>query len=112
NIRQSNTQAVEIESDNAVQTQNPTSFYETTTPLLELALAFLALAMELSAGLALHDARQLEDATGESLDKLSMQRRAAQERMAANLRDSLALSNEGAIFVARFGGNFYRTMLT
>lgn len=71
-----------------------------------------ALGMELSEGLALHEARQLGDVTGENLEKLSKRRREAQERMVANLRDSVALSNEGAIFVERFWGNFYRAMLT
>jgi hypothetical protein len=104
--------AVEIESDSAAPAQPQNSFYQDTQLLLRLTLALLAIAMELGAGLALYDARRLGVGTGEDYEKLSRELCETKQKMAGLLYESGMLTNEAAVFGARFWRNFYRAMLT
>jgi hypothetical protein len=89
-------------------------FYETTLPLLRLVMALLALAMEIGAGLALHDAKQqLEESTADLAAYEVLRRELGDVRgqMIARLHEINSLQNDAPIFVARFWRDFYRSML-
>jgi hypothetical protein len=105
------TQAVVIDASQP-PAQNSGDFYSQAVPILRLMMAFLALAMALGSGLALHDL--LRSVTGAELnaETLAQRRIAVRQQMAALLARSTDLANEGAIFEARFQRDFYRSMLT
>jgi hypothetical protein len=105
-----NQPAVVGDPDPAPEAQH--DFYGHTLVLLRLAMAFLALAMELGAGLALHKAWRLSADSGEDWKALRGELRTVREKMVALATEMALLQNEPAIFVARFWRNFYRAMLT
>jgi hypothetical protein len=105
------TQAVVFDDGAPAQPQTNT-FYETTLPLLRAALALLALAMDLEAGLALHEAVTLGLDSGVDREKLSQRRIAIRGDLALLASQIVASSNEGERFEARFWSNFYRSMIT
>ena len=115
-LQSAETRTVEIDAEDSVspeiQTHSQNSFYEDTLPLLKIAMALLALGMELGAGLALHDARRVANASGEDYEELAEKRRQVQQHMTTLLYESHARSSAGAIFAAEFWRNFYRAMLT
>lgn len=115
-LQSAETRTIEIDAEDSVspntQTQTQNSFYQDTLPLLKIAMALLALGMELGAGLALHDARRLANASGEDYEDLADRRRQVQEHMTTLLYESEARSLAGAIFAAGFWRNFHRAMLT
>jgi len=96
--------------DAAPEPQN--DFYGQTLGLLRLTMAFLAVAMELGAGLALHRAWRVTADGGEDWKALREELKAVRGRMVALLAEMALLRNEPAIFVARFWRNFYRAMIT
>jgi hypothetical protein len=103
---------VVITDDAPAVPQNDNRFYEQALPLLQLVMALLAVAMELGAGLALHDAKRLGSDSGEDSEKVARERMQVRLRMAALLSRMTDLSNEGPVFEARFWRDFYRAMLT
>jgi len=113
-LRNAETSTVEIDAEAPVspETHPQNSFYQDTLPLLKIAMALLALGMELGAGLALHDARRLANASGEDYQDLADKRRQVQEHMTTLLYESEARCLAGAIFAAGFWRNFHRSMLT
>ena len=94
----------------AAPTQN--DFYGTTLGLLRLTMALLAVAMELGAGLALHDAWPTGGDTGEDWERLRERLALVRRRLFALAEEISTLKNEPGIFAARFWRNFYRAMLT
>lgn len=90
-------------------------FYKNTIPLLRLVMAFLAVAMELGAGLAFHDAQRLsEESKADSETDYAALRQELQDvrrQMVARLYEIDSLQKEAPIFVARFWRDFYRAML-
>jgi len=111
-LRDSETPVLITGDNSAPATQSDNHFYEETVPLLQLVMAFLAVAMELAAGLALHDAKRLGADSGEDYEKLSKDLIAVRLRMAALMSEITKLSNDGAVFESRFWRDFYRAMLT
>src|SRR5260370_8690051 len=75
-------------------------------------MAFLAGAMELGAGLALHRAWRVTADGGEDWKALREELKSVRGRMVALLAEMTLLRNEPAVFVARFWRNFYRAMLS
>jgi hypothetical protein len=88
------------------------SFYDEAAALLRLVMAFLAVAMELGAGLALHEAWRMSSDPGEDWGKLRDRLNEVRRRMVAITFETTMLQNEAPVFAARFWRNFYRAMLT
>jgi hypothetical protein len=103
---------VVIISQDAAQPLPPhNSFYEQTLFLLRLVMAFLAVAMELGAGLALREARSLGQGAGENREMLANELRLVQQRMLEIVSEMSILKDSGSIFLARFWRDFYGSML-
>jgi hypothetical protein len=92
--------------------QNSDNFYGEAIPVLRLTMAFLALAMALGSGLALHDVKRCAIDSETDADSLAQRRRAVRQQMAWLLARRIDLSNEGAIFDARVQRDFHRSLLT
>ena len=88
------------------------NFYEATFALLRLAMVLLALAMELAAGLALHEAWRIGADSSEDWQKLVNRLEEVRQRMLSISYEITMLQNEARVFAARFWRNFYRAMLT
>jgi integrase len=86
-------------------------FYDRTLGLLRLVMAFLAFAIEIGAGIALHEASQLSSISGE--DALALRRELAvvRDRMIAHGHELWALENAGAAFELSFWRDFHRALL-
>jgi hypothetical protein len=97
---------------NSVAAQSHNSFYQETLLLLRLVMAFLAVAMELGAGLALHDARRLGSGSGEDREKLSGELGAVHHRMVELVSEISILKSGSSVFAASFWRDFYGAMLT
>jgi hypothetical protein len=99
--------------DDAQPTAPPpqTDFYRTSLVLLRLVMALLAVAMDLGAGLAVHEAWRMGSDSTEDWEKVQGRLTELLERKVTLASEVTALQNEPAIFVNRFWSNFYRTML-
>jgi hypothetical protein len=100
--------------DNADASPPPAAentFYDRTLGLLRLVMAFLAFAIEIGAGIALHEASQLSSSSGEDAIALRRELAAVHERMIAHGHEVWALENAGAAFEHEFWRDFYRTLL-
>jgi hypothetical protein len=106
------TTAVIILDDAPPQPQAQTNFYEATVVLLRLVMACLAVAMELGAGLALHEAWRTGSDSSEDWQKVENRLKEVRQRMLAITYEITMLQNEARVFAARFWRNFYRAMLT
>jgi hypothetical protein len=106
------TPVVVSDDDRPATPEPPNTFYDSTLVLLRIVMALLALAMELGAGLALHDARRLGQESGEDLGALAVELSAVHQQMVSSLHELTVLENEAAVFVARFWRDFYRSMLS
>jgi hypothetical protein len=100
--------------DDAAPQQHPSSdtFYDSTLHLLRLALLLFAFAMELGAGLALHEAWRTAPNDAEDWKKLRAELVQVRQGMAVIAREATMLRNEPAIFAARFWRDFYRGLIT
>lgn len=94
------------------QPQPQSNFYDATVALLRLVMALLAVAMELGAGLALHEAWRMGSESPEDWEKFRNRLGALRERMVAITYEITVLQNEPRVFATRFWRNFYRAMLT
>jgi len=97
--------------ESAASSEPQNNFFNATLPRLRLLMALLALAMELGAGLALHDARRLGLDAGEDSAKIGSELLAIQREMVARVYEISALQNAPAVFVTQFWRDFYRAML-
>jgi len=100
--------------DNAEASPPPATentFYDRTLGLLRLVMAFLAFAIEIGAGIALHEASQLSSSSGEDAIALRRELAAVQERMIAHGHEVWALENAGAAFEYGFWRDFHRALL-
>jgi hypothetical protein len=106
------TPAVELDSGEPAPAQPQNTFYQDTLGPLRLAMALLALAIELAVGLAVHRARTFGPGSGEDYNELTSELRREKQVMAALFHERTALSNEASAFAARFRVNFHRAILT
>jgi hypothetical protein len=88
------------------------NFYDRTTPILQLVMAMLALAMELGAGLALHEAWRPASDTKEDWAKLRKRLSEVRGQLTLAASEIVTLEREPQVFAARFWRNFYRSMIT
>jgi hypothetical protein len=86
------------------------TFFERTLGLLRIIMAFLALAIELGAGIALYEARRWS-ASGEDGVSLRRSLAALRDEMIEHGHALWLLENEGAIFENQFWRDFYRSLL-
>lgn len=107
-----NTAPVIVFDDAQPQPQPQNNFYDATVVLLRLVMALLAVAMELGAGLALHEAWRIGSDSSEDWEKLRGRLGEVRQRMLAITHEITMLQNEARVFAARFWRNFYRAMLT
>lgn len=75
-------------------------------------MIFLALAMELGAGLALHQAWITGSDSSEDGESLRTRLKEARRRLLAITYEITMLQNEPRVFAARFWRNFYHAMIT
>jgi cell division protein FtsB len=110
-VKDSN-QAIVIDDAQSQTPQFENNFYDKTTPMLQLVMALLALAMELGAGLALHQSWRLSSEVTEDWEKLRKRLAEIRARLVALTFEITTLQNEARVFAERFWRNFYRAMLT
>ena len=103
--------AVIENSDNASPPAPENTFYDRTLGLLRLVMAFLAFAIEIGAGIALHEAGQWASADGEDGTALRRELADVRERMIAHGHEVWALEYAGAAFEHEFWRDFYRSLL-
>ena len=105
-----NATPVVVMNGDAPPPQAASTFFDRTLGLLRIIMAFLALAIELGAGIALYEARRWS-ASGE--DGVSLRRSlvALREEMIEHGHALWLLENEGAIFENQFWRDFYRSLL-
>lgn len=112
-FRSQNAQPVVLDDQSAPQPQPPQNdFYNSTLGLLRLTLLLFAFAMELGAGLALHEAWRAVPDGSEDWDKLRASLAEVRQGMAEIASQATMLRNEPAIFTKRFWRDFYRGLLT
>lgn len=111
-IDTANQPVVTDDTDSQTQQQPQNDFYRETVALLRLAMALLAVAMELGAGLALHKAWRTSENSGEDWKELRQELSSIRSQMVALATEMTLLQNEPAIFAAQFWRNFYHAMLT
>jgi hypothetical protein len=111
-IDTSNRAVVTDDMDTATQPPPQNDFYRETVALLRLAMALLAVAMELGAGLALHKAWRTSENSGEDWKELRKELSSVRSQIVALATEMTLLQNEPAIFAAQFWRNFYHAMLT
>ena len=87
------------------------TFYDRTLGLMRLVMAFLAFAIEIGAGIALHEAGQWSSMTGEDATALRRELVAVREQMITHGHEVWALENAGTAFEHEFWRDFYRTLL-
>ena len=104
--------AIVFEEDHPAESQPRSTFYDETLLLLRLVMTLLAVAMELAAGLALHDAHRWSAESGVDPAQVSAELACVREEMISGLAELTALESEAAAFAARFWRDFYRAMLT
>jgi len=108
---QDDSASVVIDDEQSLKTPEKDTFYEDTTPLLEMVMVLLAFSMEVGAGLSLHEAERVKSNHGESYCELVRERSAVRTRLAEFVREIVALQNEPALFVTRFWRDFHWAVL-
>ena len=103
--------AVIDNTDNAPPQAPENTFYDRTLGILRLVMAFLAFAIEIGAGIALHEAGQWASADGEDGTELRRELAAVREQMIAHGHEAWALENAGTAFEHEFWRDFYRSLL-
>ncbi|MFZ0320580.1 MAG: hypothetical protein WAL56_15765 [Candidatus Sulfotelmatobacter sp.] len=107
-----NTAPVITFDDAQPQAPEQNTFYDETVGSLRLVMALLAVAMELGAGLALHEAWRMGAQSSEDWKILRSRLREVHRLMSGIAEEITTLQNEAPVFAARFWRNFYRAMLT
>jgi hypothetical protein len=109
---QSSAPAVVIDDAQPAVPQPQNDFYDKTLVPLRLALLLLAVAMDLGAGLALHEAWRVNRDDLEDWPALQRRLTEVRGRMTALVHEITELETEGGVFRARFWRNFYRASIT
>lgn len=107
-----NTPSAEIDSAQDAPPAAPeNNFYDRTLGLLRLVMAFLAFAIEIGAGIALHEAGRLWSVDGEDGARLRRELATVREQMIVHGHEMWILENAGVEFEHRFWREFYRSLL-
>ena len=110
-LKDTESQSVVID-DGGPAPQNDNHFYDNALPLLQLTMALLAVAMELGAGLALHELKRLGADSDEDARTIAQELMRVRLHIAALGSGIVTRTNEGAVFEERFQRDFCRAMLT
>jgi hypothetical protein len=94
------------------QGQPVNDFYQSTVIMLQVLMLLLSLAMELGAGLALHQAWRMFAPDSEDWRKLHARLGEVHERLKTLVFRIQTLESEAALFAATLYREFYRAMLT
>jgi hypothetical protein len=94
------------------QAQSVNDFYQNTVLMLQVLMLLLSLAMELGAGLALHQAWSMLAPDSEDWRKLRARLGEVRERLKTLVFRIQTLESEAALFAATLYREFYRAMLT
>jgi hypothetical protein len=94
------------------QAQPVNDFYQSTVLMLQILMLLLSLAMELGAGLALHEAWRMFAPDSEDWRKLRTRLGEIRDRLKALVFRIETLESEAALFAATLYREFYRAMLT
>jgi hypothetical protein len=78
------------------------SFYEKSVPWLQLFMAFLAVAMELTAGMTLYESRKLDPGACERAERARLELREIDEELVESQKRITFLQNEPEIYEAEF----------
>lgn len=97
--------------ENATSQHNPANFYTQTLGWLRLTMALLAIAMEIGAGLALHDAWRYGSNLDDDSGQLQRQLEAVQREMTVCVRRIADLESLSEQFVYGFWADFFRAVL-
>jgi len=92
--------------------QPHTDFYAATVVLLRATMILLAIAMDLGAGLALHEAWRLRSVSSDDPEALRKDLSLLRDRKIEIAREVTELQNQPDKFVHAFWANFYRALLT
>jgi hypothetical protein len=104
--------AVIVGDGNPMSSDPQNNFFNETLPLFTNAITLLSLAMELGAGIALHEAHRFGNDSGDDRGQLAQELGAVQQQMVSHIHEIGVLQNEAAVFVTRFWRDFHRAMLT
>lgn len=102
---------VVVGGGNPTPSEPQNNFFNETLPLFTNAITLLSLAMELGAGLALHEAHRFGNDSGEDGGQLAQELRVVRDRMVSHVHEIGKLQNEAAAFVTQFWQDFRRAML-
>lgn len=102
---------VVVGDGNPMPSEPQNNFFNETLPWFTNAITLLSLAMELGAGLALHEAHRLGQDSGEDRGQLAQELGAVQQQIVSHVHEIGLLQNEAAVFVTRFWRDFHRAML-
>lgn len=97
--------------DEPLQPKEQTNFYENTAIWIRATMALLAVAMEIGAGLALHDAWRFAPDSGDDPRQLQAELAAIHEEIIACVKSMALLQNMSEEFLNTFWRDFYRAML-
>ena len=106
------TPAVIIDDQQPVVPQPETDFYGATLSLLTAFMFLLTLAMELGAGLAMHEGWRMIADDSEEWQTMRQQLEEIRRRMKGLIFETRAMQVESPRFAAEFYRDFYRAMLT
>jgi len=108
---QHDSDSVVIEGEEPQNEQTKTSFYDDTVPLLQIVMVLLAFAMEVGAGIAMHEAERVSANLGESHADLQREQAALQVRLAKLVQEIAGLQTEAGMFVTTFWRDFHWAVL-
>lgn len=103
--------AVIVNGNDSPPPPSGNTFYDRTLGPLRLAMVLLAFAMEIGAGIALHEAEQLSSLSGEDAAVLRRELAVVRERMIAHGHEVWMLESAGVAFEHEFWRDFYRSLL-
>jgi hypothetical protein len=105
-------EATVLIEDAGAQAVSHPDFYQSTLTLLQIVMGLLAFAMEVGAGLALHDAIRPEEIPTKHWENLRTHLALVRRRLLATAEEATILRNEPGIFEHHFWRNFHRAIVT
>jgi hypothetical protein len=100
-----------INTDNALVAEKQNTFYEENSGRLQVALALLALATEIAAGLAVYESRRYARDSGDDPEALEREMAEVQEQLVAHVHEARRLENEPREWASTFWRDYRRSTL-